>query len=47
MFTILTKTAREGRKASRVYRHAVDRSIGLDQTRTQALVDDVFRLPIR
>lgn len=47
MFTGFTKTMNDGRKASRMYRRAVDRSIGLDQAKARALVDDAFRLRIR
>ena len=43
----LTKTMHDGREAGRLYRRAVDRSIGLDQAKARALVDDVFRSTIR
>lgn len=47
MFTGLTKTMHDSRKASRAYRQAVDRSIGLDQVQVRELVDDVLRSRIR
>jgi hypothetical protein len=33
----------DGRIAGRTYRHAVDRSIGLDEATARVLVDNAFR----
>ena len=43
MFQRLTASMKDGRKAGRTYRKAVDRSIGLEEARARALVDAVFR----
>jgi hypothetical protein len=47
MFTRLTKTMHDRQEAGRTYRRAVDRSIGLDEAKARALVDNVFRPAIR
>ena len=47
MFKQLTRTMQDGRNAGRIYRRAIDRSIGLDEARARVLVDNVFRSPNR
>jgi hypothetical protein len=45
MFKQLTRTMQDGRRAGRIYRRAIDRSIGLDEARARVLVDNAFRSP--
>ncbi len=47
MFNRLSKTMQAGREAGRTYRRAVDRSIGLEDAKARALVNNAFRSALR